>query len=260
MMAQAVDVTVEILREPLAVASAAFPPFGDIFIVGSGAIAKLASRTEAILRAAAPFKSITVLPGLEGIEVPKGAAVLCLSDLVSPVFRDMNQKRFRGLQNVMETAETVLWVISGAKSGQDPDANMTVGLSSTLRAELMDLRLQFLDVDDPSSVDPSLVAKMLLRLAFLDPFKTDELLWTQEPELALKEGALYIPRVLSLDNIDRRSAARRWQVTQITSLASERSAVVLDDSQGGFELQAISLAVARRDQVCLGLQLLLFTL
>ena len=65
-----------------------------------------------------------------------------------------------------------------------------------------------------TSADPFMLAKMLLRLAFMDPFKTDGLLWTQESELALKDRALYIPRVLSLDTINRWSAARLRQVTQ----------------------------------------------
>ena len=140
-VAQAVDDTVQILREPLAVAPAALPPLGDILIVGGGASSKLASQTQAVLWAATPSKTVTLLPGPEGTQVPKGAAVLCLSDLISPVFRNMNQKRFKGLQDIMETAEVVLWVISGAKSGKDPDANIILGLSSTLRAECMDLRL-----------------------------------------------------------------------------------------------------------------------
>ncbi|KAL8719922.1 MAG: hypothetical protein Q9225_003151 [Loekoesia sp. 1 TL-2023] len=76
---------------------------------------KAASQTQAILQAAAPFKTVIVLPGLRGIQIPKGAAVLSLGDLDSPVFRDMNQKRFRGLQDVRETVEMVLWVTSGEK-------------------------------------------------------------------------------------------------------------------------------------------------
>ncbi|KAJ5443591.1 hybrid NRPS/PKS enzyme [Penicillium daleae] len=253
-VAQAVDETVQLLREPLAVAPTALPPLGDILIVGGGVTSELASQIQKTLQAAAPSNTVTVLPGLEGIEVPKGAAVLCLSDLDSPVFRDMNSKRFRGLQNVMESAEVVLWVTSGAKSGNDPDANITLGLSSTLRAERMDLRLQFLDVDEPSSVDPSMLASMLLRLAFLDPSKNDELLWVQEPELALKEGALYVPRVVSLDTLNRRSAARHRQVTQITSVESEDVAVVVDERQGAFELQTIPFGGATKDEI--GLQVL----
>ncbi|KAI0455760.1 hypothetical protein F5B21DRAFT_180963 [Xylaria acuta] len=248
-VAQAVDETVQLLREPLVVAPEALPPLGDILIVGGGASSKLASQTQAILQVAAPSKTINVLPGLEGIQVSKGAAVLCLGDLDSPVFRDMNEKRFKGMQDIMEIAEVVLWVTSGAKSGKNPDANTTLGLSSTLRAERMDLRLQFLDVDDPSCVDPSMLAKMLLRLVFLDPSKADNLLWTQEPELALKDGALYIPRVLSLDTVNRRSAARLRQVTQAASLASKDTAVVLDEHQGSFELQAVPHASARGDEM-----------
>ncbi|KAI0445800.1 hypothetical protein F4803DRAFT_108074 [Xylaria telfairii] len=238
-VAQAVDETIQLLREPLAVAPEALPPLGDILIVGGGASSTLASQTQAILQSIAPSKTITVLPGLEGIQVPKGAAVLSLGDIDSPVFCDMNEKRFKGMQDIMETAEVVLWVTSGAKSGKNPDANTTLGLSSTLRAERMDLRLQFLDVDDPSAVDPSLLAKMLLRLAFVDPSNTDDILWTQEPELALKKGALYIPRVLSLDTVNRRSAARLRQVTQTTSLGSKDTVVVLDERQGAFELQVV---------------------
>lgn len=248
-VAQAVDETVQLLREPLAVAPGALPPLCDVLIVGGGASSELASQTQAILQAAAPSKTITVLPGLEGIQVSRGAAVLCLGDLESPAFRDMNEKRFKGVQDIMEIAEVVLWVASGAKSGKNPDANTTLGLSSALRAERMDLRLQFLDVDDPSSVDPAMLAKMFLRLVFLDPSKTDNLLWTQEPELALKDGALYIPRVLSLDTLNRRSAARLRQVTQTTSLASKNMAVVLDERQGAFELQAVSHASARGDEI-----------
>ncbi|MCJ1287780.1 Polyketide synthase 19 [Xylographa opegraphella] len=244
-VAQAVDEKVQLLRDPLAVSPAALPPLGDILIIGGCVSSKLAFHTQAILQAAAPFKTVIVLPGLEGIQGPKGVAVLCLGDLESPAFRNMNQTRFRGLQDVMETAEVVLWVTSGAKSGKDPDANITLGLSSTLRAERMDLRLQFLDVDDPSSVDPSMLAKMLLRLVFHDPSKTDELLWTQEPELVLKKGALYIPRVLSLDTVNRRSAARLRQVTQVASLESKDTAVVLDERQGAFELQVVPFSGAR---------------
>lgn len=240
-VAQAIDETVQLLREPLAIVPDVLPPLSDIdiVIVGAGSTSsRLASQTQDILRASAPSGTVTLLSGLEGIQVPRRAAVLCLSDLDNPVFRDMNEMRFRGLQGIMETAEVVLWVTSGAKSGKDPEANITLGLSSTLRAERMDLRLQFLDVDDPSSVDPSMLAKLLLHLVFLDPSRTDKILWSQEPELVFKEGAIYIPRVLSLDTVNRRSAARHRQVTQTVSLESEDTVVVLDKSQEAMELHA----------------------
>ncbi|KAH7127284.1 hypothetical protein EDB81DRAFT_907428 [Dactylonectria macrodidyma] len=248
-VSQAVDETVQVLREPLAVAPQALPPLGDILIVG-GADSKLASQTQAILSAAVPAKTV-VLPGLAGIQVPRGAAVLCLSDLDSPVFRDMDQARFKGLQDVIQTAGVVLWVTSGARSGKNPEANMTVGMGSTLLAERSDLGLQFLDVDDPTSVDPSLLAKLLLRLAFIDQYqsKADKLLWPQEPELALEDGAFYIPRVMSLGTVNHRSAARQRQVTQTVTLSSTDTAVVLGERQGAFELQVLPLGHVKGDKV-----------
>ncbi|POR35115.1 Polyketide synthase [Tolypocladium paradoxum] len=246
-VSQAVDETVQVLREPLAVPPQALPPLGEILIVG-GADSKLVSQTQAILSAAVPAEAV-VLPSLEGIQVPRGAAVICLGDLDSPVFRDMNQTRFKGLQDVIQTADVVLWVTSGAKSGKNPEANITVGMGSTLLAERSDLRLQFLDVDDPAAVDPSMLAKLLLRLAFMDQSKADELLWTRELELALKDGALYIPRVLSLDTLNRRSAARHRQVAQVTSLGSTDTAVVLGERQGAFELQVLPLGGATGDEM-----------
>ena len=238
-MAEAVDEVIQLIREPLAVAPAALPSLGDIIIVGgSRTTSKLAAQTQSLLQAAAPSNVITILPGLEGIRAPTGAIVLCLSDLDGPVFRNMTEKRFIGLQNVMGTAEVVLWVTSGANSGKDPDAKITLGLSSTLRAERMDLRLQFLDVDDLASLDASMLVKLLLRMAFLDPSKADDLLWTEEPELVLKDGALYIPRVTSLDTLNRRSAARIRQVTQVSGLKSTDTAVSFDERAGVLELQA----------------------
>lgn len=253
MVTQAVDETVQLLREPLAVESTALLPMGDILIVGGGASAELAYQTQEILRAAAPQKSITVLPRFEGIQVSPGAAVLSLSDLDSPVFRDMNQDRFKGLQNVMDAAQSVLWVTSGAQSGQNPDANLAVGLSSTIMAERVDLRLQFFDIDDPISINASMLAKMLLRLAILDPAKAKDLLWTQEPELALKNGVVYTPRVQSLKTINHRSAARRKQVTQLAILESKDTAVMIDEDQGAFELQVAPVASA--DGIGLRLQI-----
>ncbi|KAI0202391.1 acyl transferase domain-containing protein [Astrocystis sublimbata] len=246
-ISQAVDKTILTLREPLAMVSADNTLVGDIVIVGYGVIANLASETQAVLRAVST--KVTVVASLEGVQVPRQASVLCLNDLDSPIFREMNEARFRGLQEVMEKAKSLLWVTKGAKSGNSPEANITIGLSSTLRAERMDFRLQFLDVDDLSSLNPSMLAEMLLRLALVDPSEPGDMLWTQEPELVLKNGAIYIPRVLSLVKINRRSAARIRNIADRTSLKSDSTAVILSKYQGGFELEAVPVWNAKEEEL-----------
>ncbi|KXJ95007.1 hypothetical protein Micbo1qcDRAFT_143263 [Microdochium bolleyi] len=271
-VAHAVDDTVQLLREPLAATPEALAPSlggGDVFIVaGGGAITSdLVSQCQNLLQAAMSPDKVTVIPSLEAVgtshNITPGSAVLCLAELDQPVFQssgDQSQgdddagvaQRFRGLQAIMAAAGSVLWVTSGARSGRDPYANMVVGMGSTLRAERgSSLRLQFLDVDEPSALllessqsksesysnrGAALLATMLLRLAIFDPTSRDDVLWTQEPELALSEaGALYVPRVLALDAPNRRNAARRRRVTQQVALphpSPGAMAVVLERGPG----------------------------
>jgi len=229
-MSQATDETVQVLVEPLSVASRqAVPPLGQVLVVGGS---ELVSRSQALLASA----GAVIRRDLEGIEVPSGAAVLCLCDLDSPVFGDMTQARFQAVQTVFGNASVVLWVTSGATSGKHPLANVTAGLGRTLLAERSDLRLQFLDVDVPASLEPSMLATLLLRLTWMNQSNSDEILWTHEPQLALRDGALYIPRVLALDTINRRSTARNRRVTQLTSLGLPDTAVEVTERHGALEL------------------------
>lgn len=135
----------------------------------------------------------------------------CLCDFDNdPVFSGMTESRFEAIQKVFQNASVVvLWVTSGAISGQKPLANVTVGLGRMLLAESPDLRLRFLDVDSGvKAVDPALLATLLMRLAWGKQAPPNEVLWTHEPQLGLRDdGALYIPRILPLNELNRRWAA-----------------------------------------------------
>lgn len=241
-MSQATDDTVQVLRDPLPVGGV--PPVDQILIIGGGseggAASELAFRSQALLSSCCGEGSVVRWGGgVEGLEVPCRAAVLCLCDLDSLIFDDMTQARFEAVQNVFRNASAVLWVTSGAASGKQPVANVTVGLGRTLLAELSDLRLQFLDVDMLASLEPSMLVTLLLRLAWMSrmPDLDEKILWNHEPQLALRNGALYIPRVLALDDISRRSTARNRQVTQSTTLdLLDTDVQVTEQHDGSLEL------------------------
>ncbi|KAG4253521.1 hypothetical protein FPRO03_07481 [Fusarium proliferatum] len=234
-VSQAVDETVSVLRNPLA-SPDGVPSLSDIVIIG-GVGSGLAPQIQSLLTSTIPVET-RIASSLEDVEVNRGSTVLCLGDLDSPSFCNMDQTRFEGLQKVFQAANAVLWVTSGATSGTNPEANITVGMGSTLMAERGDLKLQFLDVDDPTTIDPSMLARMLLRLAILDQSKSDETLWTIEPELTLKNGALYIPRVQPLDVINRQSTARYRQVIEDIDLNSASPVVDLVKYQDSWKLQS----------------------
>ncbi|KAL9086280.1 MAG: hypothetical protein Q9165_007195 [Trypethelium subeluteriae] len=233
-MSQAIDETVQVLREPLSVASQQALSVSNQVLVVGGAAFDLASKSQALLASA----GAAIRHDLEGIEIPSGAAVLCLCDLDSPVFGGMTEARFQAMQTVFRNASVVLWVTSGAASGKNPLANVTVGLGRTLLAERSDLRLQFLDVDEPASLEPPMLATLFLRLTCANQSNSDNILWTHEPQLALRDGALYIPRVLPQDTINRRSTARNRQVTQMTSLRLPDTVVEVTERDGALELLA----------------------
>ena len=215
-MSQSINETFQALREPLSVASRpAGRPLGHVLVV-SDVASELTSKSQTL-----PASNEGVLQcdleGLEDIKCPIGAVVLCLCDLDSPVFSEMTEARFEAMQTVFLNASAVLWVTSGAASGKNSLANVTVGLGRTLLAERSDLRLQFLDVDEPTSLEPSLLVTLLLRLTGINQPNPSEMLWTHEP--------LYIPRVLPLDSINCQSTAKNRQVTQLTDLALPDTAV-----------------------------------
>jgi acyl transferase domain-containing protein/nucleoside-diphosphate-sugar epimerase/SAM-dependent methyltransferase/NAD(P)-dependent dehydrogenase (short-subunit alcohol dehydrogenase family) len=223
-ISQATNEIFQELREPLSIASRpAGRPLGH-FLVVSDVASELASKSQALLASIEGVLQCDLV-GLEDIKCPIGAVVLCLCDLDSPVFGEMTAARFEAMQALFRNASAVLWVTSGAASGKSPLANVTVGLGRTLLAELRDLRLQFLDVDEPTSLEPSLLATLLLRITGMNQPSPSEILWTHEPHLALRDGAIYIPRVMPLDSINHQTTAKNLQVTQLTDPALPDTAV-----------------------------------
>ncbi|KAL1801719.1 hypothetical protein ACET3X_002061 [Alternaria dauci] len=220
-ISQATNDSFQALREPLAAASLPTDPSIGPVLVLSDAASDLASKSQALLASKERISQCD-LGGLEDTKCPIGAVVLCLCDLDSPVFENMTKSRFEALQAVFRNARVVLWVTSGAASGKNPLANVTIGLGRTLIAERSDLQLQFLDVDEPASLEPSLLATLLLRLTGMNQPNPGEMLWTHEPHLALRDGALYIPRVLPLDNVNRQSKSTNLQLTQLSDGSVER--------------------------------------
>ncbi|PNH61906.1 hypothetical protein VD0001_g9598 [Verticillium dahliae] len=247
MLAQAVDPGVAALRHP---ASAVHHLGAEVLLVHdpspSDAVTTLASRMAQKL---APLATVTTVSGLEAIRVPAGAVVLNLCDLDAPVFRGLDQRRFQGLQEVMRQAGALLWVTEGARAGTTPENTMVLGWARSARVERTTLRLQVLDLEQPAhTVDPALVLDLLLRLAAgreadgptkpadgpaadspdpsPEPGAQSERLWTLEPELVLRDNALYIPRVWPIDDLNALADTRSKDVT--VEVAATSRSIVLD--------------------------------
>ncbi|PLB46349.1 lovastatin nonaketide synthase [Aspergillus steynii IBT 23096] len=201
MAAQADDYRIQFLRDP------AFEPIpqaspGALLIVGTESLVttKLAEKISRIL--ANKFAHIAVFSSIEylgrpGVRIPRNVISLC--DLDEPTFLHMSQERLSALQLLVNNAKNILWVTQGSQ-GEEPYNNMSIGFTRSLRYEIPDMRLQVLDTDSINTLDAQYISNLLLILSATDSWarlgEMDDVLWGIEPEIHLKQGSAYIPRII----------------------------------------------------------------
>nr|ALQ32968.1 putative polyketide synthase [Fusarium sp. NRRL 25184] len=175
----------------------------------SGIVGNLASQLQDRL---SQYTTVRKVSGLENIHVPPEAIVLNLCDLDTPVFHEMNEVRFKGLQEIMRQASVLLWVTQGARGGAKPENTMVLGWGRSARLERSTMKLQVLDIEQESqTVDPDIICKLLLNLCSSSS-DDQEMLFTLEPELMLKDNAFYIPRIWPIDNLNELADTRYKEV------------------------------------------------
>ena len=255
-ISQATDDRVDFLRCPLRANPFASPnaahaseslfnhQLGHLIIVGAqtGHIARTATRMGSLLKPIArssielsswaPLEDEAAMHGGGGPElsnensiVRPGSVVICLSGLQDEAgagMSDLSPARLRALQSVFHHASHVLWVSRGGH-GDDTRSNMMLGLGRTVMCESPHLRILFVHVDDASPgrcPDAETLAEMSLRMVFLDRPEYKDILWTNETELAVREGRVYIPRVKPDHLLNRRLASGTRVVEENVPLAS----------------------------------------
>ncbi|SCV48701.1 related to polyketide synthase [Fusarium fujikuroi] len=163
MLPQAVDDVVLAVRDPITATQKIDP---EILLVldpsPSTIVENLASQLEDRL---ASFATVRKVSGLENINVAPEAIILNLCDLDTPVFQEMSELRFKGLQEIMRQASVLLWVTEGARGGAKPANTMVLGWGRSARLESSTVKLQILDIEQEShTVDPDIICKLLLNL------------------------------------------------------------------------------------------------
>ncbi|APA15881.1 hypothetical protein sscle_15g106510 [Sclerotinia sclerotiorum 1980 UF-70] len=238
-LTQALDDDVQKLREPLKYIPESTAK--DLIVIG-GATAATKKLVATLEKEVPSWKTrkTTVLATWEEaskLTIPFGATVLSIADLDEPVFKSMNAERLKGIQTVINSAESVLWVTAGCKA-EEPYANMAVGLGRSIISEMPHLNLQFLDVDSKENAD-KIIGETLVRLevatSLLDSRK-ENLLWSIEPEMIYESGALYLPRVKPIKKLNDVLNSTRRVITEEVPLASKRVAITAPSSGNRFSL------------------------
>ncbi|OCL13419.1 putative polyketide synthase [Glonium stellatum] len=236
-VSQAVDDQVTFLRQPLAAPSLGAPIEKLVIIGGQTAHStRLVKEVKAILKKyAAETFIFKTLRDVDYSIVDSKSTVISLTELDKPVFKDMTPTDFFNFKPMFEVGKTLLWITSG-RLADEPFSNMTVGFGRVAVHETTDLRLQCLDIPDPSKIDPRVVAEALLRLQAT--VREDNILWTAESEVIINaEGRQLVPRLRPISALNDRYNSARRSITH--ELDISKSAIILQQDQNACTIKEL---------------------
>ena len=241
-VAQAVDDRIDLLRRPLSAPTPESEARQLVLVGGTTLqVSMLADELQEILQPR--YQHTRRIDTIEDFKVTDDLeliTVLSLADLDEPVFKNLTEDRLEALRSIFDRSRNVLWLTKGART-DDPFATMMVGFGRTVVVEMPNVRLQLLDLESSQELEAKIVAETLLRLQATEAWDSDEsrkkLLWSTEPELALENGKLMVPRVLpSKDRNDRYNSVRRpiakeiATATSVASIAATRSSYIVEET------------------------------
>ncbi|KAI0202910.1 hypothetical protein F4808DRAFT_468089 [Astrocystis sublimbata] len=227
MVSQATDGRVDFLRAPLQAdvrQSSFLPQIDHLVILGdrttftaSGVAKEIGSILRPFVRHMVMLEDWGSLGGVSEDEnqgedhsaiIKPGCAVICLSETQNDNERMeepwlLSQIRLQSLQTLSRYASQILWATRGCES-EDPRANMMVGILRTISSESPHIRFLQVDFEIPPSPaaesdhsnETTILAQSFLRMVALDHVENGDIMWSNETELAVRDGNLvHIPRV-----------------------------------------------------------------
>jgi hypothetical protein len=159
--------------------------------------------------------------------VDNDSTIVSFTELDEPVFKNITSTTFEPLKAMFHSDKNMLWVTSGRRD-DEPYSNMTVGFGRVASHESPGLRLQQLDIADPTNITCESLAKIVLQF-HAGRTRNEEMLWSVEPEIVV-------------DELNRQLVARLRPITKMNQrYNSTRRAIVeeRDINQTPFTLQNI---------------------
>lgn len=246
-VSQVLDDNIRFLRTPLTSPSP-LPLRGDLLVVGgfSADIAKISANIQAQMSNIwqGDIVNVRTLAELSD-EASSVKAVLSLTDLNRPVLEDIRALTNKGLQKLLSTAKTVLWITKGARAG-NPYHGATIGIGRSFQSENPQKTVQFLDLDTLDGSE-STIAESFLRLIGAINMRNGSPadmapLWTIEPELSVEKGKYFAPRLYPDTERNDRINAIRCKVESQVYIESQPIALtrsVQTDGQVAYTAEAV---------------------
>jgi acyl transferase domain-containing protein/NADPH:quinone reductase-like Zn-dependent oxidoreductase len=125
---------------------------------------------------------------------------IVLTELDTPILGNLDCSHFEALQRLLTTVRGALWVVRGAYvDSHNPDANMIMGLSRTLRSEGTLMQFVTLDLDGAREVEVAHQVSTIMRV-FTHSLSADSK--TEETEFMERNGRLVTPRIINDETLN----------------------------------------------------------
>jgi SAM-dependent methyltransferase len=239
-VAQAVDARIDVIRQPLVKQQQ--PLMKKLIILGGQTtVAGIAEESQKLLSPLADgtswYKRLEDMPG--DLVINHETTILSFLDLETPVFKDMTAERWYRFKGLF-TESTVLWLTTGCLA-DEPYCNMTVGFGRSAVHEEEELRLQFVDVPNPTELSAKYVAESLVRFvtAARQLEGQTDILYTMEPEVIVDdEGRELVPRLKAIGPANDRLNSIQRPITHLVS--AKESVIQLHQEGGGYMVRDLS--------------------
>nr|ALQ32967.1 putative polyketide synthase [Fusarium sp. NRRL 25184] len=244
MLSQAVDDRVQILRQPLTVPGD-WLASQSITIVG-GKYRDVAKDIMKLLYNILPVQHHpshgTTKPIIQWIDSFEHLAAnnvqlrsaLVLEDLDEPVLKSLTDGKLRGVQRLMNECRQAVWVSRGCQR-DDPFANMSIGMCRSLSSEYQHIHLQHIDVEGRiTSKTASVLLEALIELIYRVSLKSDDLGWSIEAELILREDQWFVPRIKTDQALNDRLNASKMKIQAHKTL--EKDSIEIQQRRGQFSV------------------------
>lgn len=236
MLSQAVDHGIQLLRNPLSV-SADWLMSQSITIVG-GKYKTIAQEVKRIICQIndASEPAIHCFNNFEELALSHPSfhvqSALVLEDMDEPILKDLTDDKLRGVQRLFNEARQVLWVSKGCQR-DEPFANMSIGMCRSLVNEYPHICFQHVDVEGGvTSGTASLLAQVLIQLIYRASLKSNDMLWSIEPEMVLRDNKWFIPRIKSDQALNDQLNAIKMKIQ--TQKVPERDSIEIQQRRNQF--------------------------
>ena len=235
---QAVDPQVDFLRRPLSV------PYPQN--LGRRQLERLLIIGGTSLKTRVLVEELSEIPRLSYSQIDRIATVgdissqhlsslktiLSLAELDKPVFRDIKAQDFESLKQLFSHDCTMMWITQGRRA-QVPESNMIYGFARSQQWEVAGIHLQFIDLESRFTCTSHIIIEHLIRFSQLISWekagRLENVLWSLEPEMVLKDGKFYVPRLAPLNEAnDRLNSAKRRIIKRVSVQDSD---IRLDDQR-----------------------------